>query len=148
MSDVAPLTANFEISLELNAPLERVWAVLIDLPNTPRWHPVWRAVTLTETARQGTAFGLSGPLPGNAWVTRCEAPSLLEILYFPHLTGLREEMRFRLRSLGSDRTHVTYAVNTSGLIAPLFAGRARTQAARVLAGLERAVRELSQGRYA
>jgi hypothetical protein len=50
-------------------------------------------------------------------------------------------MRFMLQSLGSDRTQATYAVNTSGLIAPLFAGRARTQAARVLAGLERAVQQ-------
>ena len=136
-----PLTANFEVSLELNAPLERVWAVLIDLQNAPRWHPVWRTVTLNETARRGTAFALSGPLPGNAWITRFEVPSVLEILYFPHLTGLREEMRFMLRALGAEQTQVTYTVSTAGLIAPLFAGRARTQAARVLAGLERAVQQ-------
>lgn len=136
---MVPLSASFEASLELNAPLERVWAVLVDLQNAPRWHPVWRSVLVSEAVKQGTAFALSGPLPGNAWVTRFEAPSLLEILYFPNLTGLREEMRFTLRSLGADRTQVTYAVSTSGLIAPLFSGRARTQAARVLAGLERAV---------
>lgn len=138
---VVPLSAGFQASLELNAPLERIWAVLVDLQGAPRWHPVWRSVAVTEGVRQGTAFALSAPLPGNAWVTRYEPPSLLEILYFPNMTGLREEMRFTLRSLGADRTQVTYAVSTSGLIAPLFSGRAKTQGARVLAGLERAIQQ-------
>lgn len=128
-----------EASRDLNAPLERVWAVLIDLRNAPRWHPTWRSVSLLETARRGTAFGLTAPLPGNAWVTRFEPPSTLEILYFPHLTGLRQESRFDLQSLEVERTRVRLSSSSSGLIAPFVSGRAQGQAERVLVGLERAV---------
>jgi uncharacterized membrane protein len=129
-------TFNAEASLELDIPLERVWDVLIDLQNAPRWHPTWRTVSILEPARRGTAFGLSAPLPGNAWVTRFEPPSTLEILYFPHLTGLREESRFDLRSLGPEKTLVTLTSSSSGLIAGFVSGRARGNAQRVLAGLE------------
>lgn len=131
-----------EARLELNAPLERVWGLLVDLERAPGWHPTWRAVRIHEAARRGTAFGLSAPLPGNAWVTRFEAPSTLEILYFPHLSGLRQEWRFDLRSLGPDRTEVRLASSSSGLIAPFVSGRAQESAERVLAGLERAVKDV------
>ena len=128
-----------EANLEIDAPLERVWAVLIDLSNAPRWHPTWRAVSIQESARRGTAFGLSAPMPGNAWVTRFEPPSGLEILYFPHLTGSRLESRFDLVSLGPDRTRVTLASSSSGLLATFVSGRALEHAERVLVGLEKAV---------
>lgn len=140
MSDVrVPRSHTAEASLDLNAPLERVWAVLIDLQSAPRWHPTWRAIRIHETVRRGTAFGLSAPLPGNAWVTRFEPPSTLEILYFPHLTGLREESRFDLRSLGSEKTRVTLTSSSSGLIASFVSGRAQERLEHVLAGLELAV---------
>jgi uncharacterized protein YndB with AHSA1/START domain len=128
-----------EASKDLNAPLERVWALLTDLSNAPRWHPTWRTVDILETARRGTAFGLSAPLPGNAWVTRFEPPSALEILYFPHLTGLRLESHFDLLSLGPDRTRVTLASSASGLMASFVSGRAQHHTKRVLIGLERAL---------
>ncbi len=134
-----PRVRTTEASLEINARPERVWAVLIDLPNAPRWHPTWRAVSIQESARRGTAFGLSAPLPGNAWVTRFEPPSALEILYFPHLTGSRLESRFDLVSIGPDRTRVTLASSSSGLMAAFVSGRALGHAERVLVGLERAV---------
>ncbi len=134
----APIQRTFtaEASLELSIPLEHVWAVLIDLQNATRWHPTWRTVSILEPARRGTAFGLSAPLPGNAWVTRFEAPSTLEILYFPHLTGLREETRFDLRAIGPGKTLVTLTSSSSGLLAGFVSGRAQERASRVLAALE------------
>jgi uncharacterized membrane protein len=131
-----PRTHHAEASLELGIPLERVWAVLIDLQNTPRWHPTWRTISILEPARRGTAFGLSAPLPGNAWVTRFEPPSTLEILYFPHLTGLREETRFDLSAIGPEKTVVTLTSSSSGLLAGFVSGRAQERASRVLASLE------------
>lgn len=128
-----------EASRDLNAPLERVCAVLIDLRNVPRWHPTWRSVSILETVQRGTAFGLAAPLPGNAWVTQFEPPSALEILYFPHLTGLRHEMRFDLQSIGPDLTRVTFVSSSSGFLAPFVSGRAQEHAERVLVRLERAV---------
>jgi uncharacterized membrane protein len=130
-------THTAEASLELKVPLEGVWAVLIDLQNAPRWHPTWRAVNILEPARRGTAFGLSAPLPGNAWVTRFEAPSTLEMLYFPHLTGVRQESRFDLRALGEQQTLVTLTSSSSGLLSAFLSGRAQADARRVLASLER-----------
>ncbi|HEX7307377.1 SRPBCC domain-containing protein [Lentzea sp.] len=97
------------VTVEIDAPAEFAWAVLLDYPNYPRWNPY--TVAVDTTLEIGTPIDLTLPKPDGGegtWVSReyvraVEPPRLLRYDTgdtFPGLLGVRDQV---ITPLGPDR---------------------------------------------
>ncbi|GAB2847828.1 SRPBCC domain-containing protein [Lentzea nigeriaca] len=89
------------VTVEIDAPAEFVWSVLIDYPNYPQWNPYTMAVDTTLAV--GSPIDLTLPMPDGSegtWVSReyirvVDAPRLLRYDTgdtFPGLLGTRDQV--------------------------------------------------------
>jgi uncharacterized protein YndB with AHSA1/START domain len=108
-----------ERHIRIEAPIERVWEVLVDVPGQPRWMRDLRSIEFQTpgplaigTVAVGTVhmFGLSQSDPIE--VTALDAPTRYAIA---HLGGFRGWGEFRLASLDGGRaTHVRWREELRG----------------------------------
>ncbi|AFK17928.1 SRPBCC domain-containing protein [Haloferax mediterranei ATCC 33500] len=112
-------------SIEIDAPPERVWEVLIDFDHYPEWNPFMR---IAGRPNEGATLTVHLMPPGGREsvfepdVTRCERHR--ELVWVGHLIvpGLFDgEHRFRLEPLGGgERTRFEHTETFSGLLSGPF----------------------------
>lgn len=110
--------------LEIAAPPERVWNVIIDLPRYPEWNPFVIAARSTLVVgdpidlRVRLVPGL--PITQHEFVTECVAGQRLCYGIRPLPAGLLRSRRCQeVRAAGGGHSHYTSEFELSGRLAPL-----------------------------
>lgn len=119
-----PFPREVSASAEIDAPIERVWATLVDFEGYPAWNPFTPEVR--ASLRVGAPVHMRVLMPGRAprrmteWINRIDPPHTL--CWGVHL-GARWLLcanRWQcLEPLGDRRTRYTTVDRLSGLLAPL-----------------------------
>lgn len=119
-------TYHLQTQIDIQAPRERVWAVLMDFPAHARWNPFVRSIE--GEARVGARLAIHLQPPGGGggmrfrpvvrvvepqrefgWLGRLLVPGLFD-----------GEHTFRLESLPDGGTRLHHGEDFSGLLVPLF----------------------------
>ena len=118
------------VTVEIDAPAEFVWSVLIDYPNYPQWNPYTLAVDTTLAI--DSPIDLTLPKPDGSegtWVSReyireVAPPRLLRYDTgdtFPGLLGVRDQL---ITALGSERcSYRTFETFTGKYADAVFAAQ-------------------------
>jgi uncharacterized protein YndB with AHSA1/START domain len=118
------------VTVEIDAPAEFVWGVLLDYPNYPQWNPYTLAVATTLAV--GSPIDLTLPKPDGSegtWVSReyirvVDPPRLLRYDTgdtFPGLLGVRDQL---ITPLGSQRcSYRTFETFTGKYADAVFAAQ-------------------------
>ena len=108
----------FEKSIEIDAPQQRVWEVLSDIPGWPERIETVDAVELLTPAplATGSRVRLRQPkLPEGVWdVTVWDAPSYFE--WTQKMRGATTVAGHRVEALGEDRARLTLTLEMRGLM--------------------------------
>lgn len=111
----------FEKSIEIAAPQERVWDVLSDLEAWPRRIETVDVVELLTPApiTQGSRVRLKQPkLPEGTWdITVWDAPSYFE--WTQKTGGMTTTAGHRVESLGEGRSRLTLTLEMRGFLVPV-----------------------------
>lgn len=113
-------------TIEIKAPIERVWNVLTDFPTYPQWNPMIRQVTgeLRTGGRLSVHFQPAGRKP------RRFKPKLILVapnrelrwLGWPRFPTLFDsEHYWRLQTVSDGSTHLEHGMVMYGLLAPVAA---------------------------
>lgn len=112
----------FERSIEIEAPQQRVWAVLTDIEAWPERIETVEAVELLTPAplAKGSRVRLRQPkLPEGTWdVTAWDAPSSFE--WIQTSGGMTVVAGHRVEPLGEGRARLTLTIDMGGLLAPIL----------------------------
>lgn len=107
-------------SITINAPVEKVWAVLTDFSRYPQWNPF--VLSLTGAVKKGNKIKVK--LPGMKFsptVKAFEANKELRWLGHLFLPGLFDgEHRFELIKKETGNTEFIHAERFTGILVPLF----------------------------
>jgi uncharacterized membrane protein len=113
----------FERSIDINAPQQRVWEVLSDLERWPQRIETVDVVELLTPAPigQGSSVRLKQPrLPEGTWeVTVWDAPSYFE--WTQKTSGTTSVAGHRVEALGEGRARLTLTLDMRGLLIPVIA---------------------------
>ena len=111
-------------TVEINAPRELVWEILVDLAQYPQWNPF--TIKVEGTLKAGNAIDLHVNMPKRGdriqteIVERIDAPHCLSwgmtLGLSPLLSALREQ---KLESISNERCSYTTSDRFSGLLSPL-----------------------------
>lgn len=118
------MTREITTSIEIDAPPERVWEVLVDFDHYPDWNPFMR---IAGRANEGATLVVHLTPPGGREsvfepdVTRCEKHRELRWLGHLVVPGVFDgEHQFHLEPLdGGTRTRFEHAETFSGILAGL-----------------------------
>jgi hypothetical protein len=111
--------------IEIDAPAERVWSLLMDFPAYPRWNPFVRSIEGAPSAGESLKVFLQPPGSGGMRfrpkVLACEPKRELRWKGALWLPGLFDgEHHFRLQPLMPGRVLFEQGETFSGLLVPLF----------------------------
>ena len=113
----------FEKSIEIDAPAERVWAVLSDLEGWPQRIETVDVVELLTPPplATGSRVRLKQPkLPEGIWdVTAWDAPSFFE--WTQKTGGTTSVAGHRVEAIGDDRSRLTLTLDMRGFLIPIVA---------------------------
>ena len=143
-------TLGGEETIEIEAPIARVWEVVSDLPSTPEWHGVMKEVEVLETDDEGRATLIdskqdAGPAQVSIQLRFTWDPP--DGLSWERTKGDMRKLvgSWRFEELGPDRTRATYALELDpgrvlGMLArgPLVDQLRKTIGRRPVEGLKRA----------
>ncbi|WP_341676877.1 SRPBCC domain-containing protein [Niveibacterium sp. SC-1] len=121
-----------ETEIAIDAPPERVWAILTDFASYPEWNPMLPAIR--GEAVEGRQLlvryaGDKGPRDLWAKVSRSESQRSLRWHGNVVFAGLVvAEQRFRLRKRSNGNTRLYQTIYFAGPLAPLLGHRLRTAA--------------------
>jgi uncharacterized protein YndB with AHSA1/START domain len=120
----------FEREVEIDAPVEKVWQVLINPTHWPQWFPGIDSVSNVTSVRQGESFELTDEgRTGRGTVVKMEPMKYLEILTQmgddedSHIFELRQSGGFF--GMSDDECKVEYKLDTlmgGGILGKLVAG--------------------------
>jgi uncharacterized membrane protein len=134
---------HFEISIDIDAPQQRVWDVLVDLEAWPRRIDTVEEVELLTPAplATGSRVRLKQPKLGEGvWdVTVWDPPSYLE--WIQRSTGITSVAGHRVETLDADRARLTLTLDMRGvliLVAVFFRGLTDRYMTREAEGIKRA----------
>jgi uncharacterized protein YndB with AHSA1/START domain len=133
------MTITLKYTVEIDRPIEPVFAAAIDLDRLPQWSNVRQVRRVSQpTLQVGTTFQLVSHLGGEDRLVDCKVTVLNaphRFVYTSHGVA-RSEISFDLKPLGT-RTHLTYTVMiaVSALFEPLVRGEVDKQAKQDLSRL-------------
>jgi hypothetical protein len=115
-----------EGSVEIDAPVARVWHAVTDFGFYPQWNP-W-IVRLDGEAKEGSkltgTIRMEGRKDSNIRSVAIKVETgkemLLKTVVFTGLLG--DNHRFRFESLGTDRTRFHQSVTFHGILSPFIGG--------------------------
>ena len=112
----------FEQSIDVDAPQQRVWDVLVDFEAWPRRMETVDAAELLTPAPvgEGSRVRLKQPrLPEGEWeITAWDAPSSFE--FRQQSGGIATVAGHRVEALDPDRSRLTLTLDMRGLLVPVF----------------------------
>lgn len=129
--------------VQIDAPPEKVWAVLTDFARYPEWNPFIQRVE--GELREGKKLSiLLTPPDGSEWriapvVLRADAPHELRWRGKLWISGLFDGEHYFVLEAHDGGTRLVHAENFSGLL-KRFMGNAYTQAVRGFVGMNQALK--------
>lgn len=118
----APVSSSSEGLID--APIERVWAVLTAVEEWPSWNPDVRSASLDGPFAEGATFRWkAGPATITSQIEHVERPRL--VAWTGRTLGIRAIHVWRLEEQDG-RTRVRSEESYDGLVARLFRGRLQT----------------------
>ncbi len=139
---VASVGMAYETSIHINAPPERVWAVLVDVEAWPRWTDSMREVTLVDgdELEPGSTVRIRQPkLPAATWRVTQLAPGV-SFTWEASYPGVKTIAVHSLTA-SDDGTDVTLVVRQTGplgsVLGALFGGTTRRYVDMEAQGLKR-----------
>lgn len=135
-------------TIGIDAPAERVWAVLLDLPSYPDWNPF--IVGLSGDAKVGQVLKAHARIPGRREMSFNSRVSGLKenrefLLDSTYIRGLvYGQHTFKIEPLGPKKTRFSQGVVFSGILVPVVGGLIRdTQ--KGLEQMNEAMKKRSEG---
>lgn len=111
-----------QVSVDVDAAPEQVWAVLADVERWPSWTPTMTSVRRLDVGPVGmdSASEVRQPkLPRNVWrVTRFEPGRRFE--WAASAPGVTTRADHRIEPLAGDRSRVTLEIKSTGALAGVF----------------------------
>jgi hypothetical protein len=140
------MTREITTRVEIDAPAQRVWDILVDFERHPEWNPFIEEIS--GEARQGSRLSLTVRPPGGRamsfepTVLAAEEPRELRWLGKVGLPRIFDgEHRFVLEPLGAERVRLVHAERFRGILVPLLW---RSLEARTREGFEQMNRALKE----
>lgn len=117
----APILATHTI--EINAPVERVWQVATDVNKWPQWHEHLKNAQIEGAFQQGTQFSFGGLFKHHLTLSRVRPFDL--VMYSGTLLGYAGVTKWEFKALTPQTTGVTFTESSSGfLIGTLYSNDA------------------------
>lgn len=113
----APVSAR--CAIEIQAPIERVWTILTDLPRWPEWNSAVSEMQSSGPVRIGTTFRWRAGSVARSRVFEAAGPGV--IAWTGRTMGIDAVHVWKLESKGA-RTAVTTEESFQGLLVRLFPG--------------------------
>ncbi len=139
--------------IEIGAPAELVWDLLLDFPSYASWNPFIRSIS--GAAKVGSTLDVQMHLPGRSPMTF--HPKVLRVLTRRELRwkgrlaipGLFDgEHWFMLYPLGNDRTRFVQGEGFSGILIPFLYGSLKPRTRDAFQRMNEALKELAEKRHA
>jgi hypothetical protein len=132
-------------AIEIEAPAERVWAILADLPAYPAWNPFIRRIAgeLAPGARLEVRLEPPGGMGITLRPTVLAVDAARELRWLGHLLvrGLFDgEHRLAIEALGAGRVRFVQEERFSGLLVPLLAKSLETHTRPGFEAMNRALK--------
>ncbi|MBV8730835.1 MAG: SRPBCC family protein [Acidobacteriia bacterium] len=138
---------DFTITVDINAPPDRVWAVMRDVESWPEWTPTVKKIRRLDkdSIAVGSRALIWQPklLPAKWIVTELD-DSRKSFTWETRGPGMRLQALHSVEAAGST-SRATLSIQFSGLLGPLFARLTRNLNDRYLALEAKGLRERSEG---
>jgi uncharacterized membrane protein len=112
---------NYETTVEIEAPAETVWNVLVDVERWPEWTASMHEITWLDatTMEVGSRARIEQPgIPSLVWeVSEAEPGS--SFTWQSSSPGISTIATHELKPIGPSRVEVTIGITQSGLLAPI-----------------------------
>jgi hypothetical protein len=148
---MATTTTIIESTVDIDAPAERVWAILRDLARYGEWNPftprVDASLVIGEPVVLHVAMKPGKPLIVQREVCSANDPAGLELGWGMQMGPgfvLRANRVQRLTRVGPERTRYYTADTFSGLLVPIVMGLYRADIQRGFDGVARALKERAE----
>lgn len=138
---------DFRIAVDINAPPDRVWAVMRDIEGWPAWTPTVKKIRLLDKgslAVGSRAIVWQPKLPPAKWRVTELDDARKGFTWETHGPGMRLEARHWVEGTGNT-SRATLSIQFSGVLGPLFARLTRNLNDRYLALEAEGLRERSEG---
>lgn len=113
----APIEASRTIAID--APIDRVWDVLTDVPKWPTWYAYLRNAALAGPFGAGAKLSYGGLVKHHLAIARVERPEL--VMLYGKLMHFSAVTKWELQEMSPTRTSVTFTESSEGfLIAALY----------------------------
>jgi len=138
---------DFKIAVDINAPVDQVWAAMRDVENWPEWTPTVKKIRRLDkgSLAVGSRALIWQPklLPAKWRVTELD-DSRRSFTWETRGPGMRLQARHCVEGAGN-ASRATLSLQFSGLLGPLFARLTRNLNNRYLALEAKGLRERSEG---
>jgi len=148
---MATTTTIIASTIDIDAPAERVWAILADLSRYGEWNPftprIDASLVIGEPVVLHVAMKPGKPLIVQREVCSANDPAKWELgwgLQMGPAFVLRANRIQRLTRLGSERTRYDTSDTFSGLLVPIVMGLYRADIQRGFDGVARALKERAE----
>jgi uncharacterized protein YndB with AHSA1/START domain len=129
-----PMPLDFRIAVDINAPPDRVWAVMRDVESWPEWTPSVKKIRRLDKgslAVGSRAIIWQPKLPPAKWRVTELDDSRKSFTWETRGPGMRLQARHWVEAAGST-SRATLSIQFSGLLGPLFASLTRNLKDRYL----------------
>ena len=137
---------DFSIDVDINAPPDRVWAIMRDIERCPEWTPTVRRVRRLDKRplMVGSRLVIWQPkLPPAKWIVAELDDARRSLTSETCCPGMRLQARLRVGG-AENASRATISIHFSGLLGPLFARLTRNLNDRYLALEAKGLRERSE----
>jgi hypothetical protein len=143
------LTAELFTMIEIEAPAERVWAILTDFARYEEWNPLIRRIDGRIEVDQRLTVDVMPPsgksLRFFPRLTEVRAPRELRWLGHRSFPGiLQGDHRFVVEALDAYRCRLVHEERFSGLLVPLFKGRIQREVLPSFEAMNRALKRAAE----
>jgi hypothetical protein len=144
------MTREIQTEIEIDAPAEVVWQILVDFGRHPEWNPFIEAIS--GEPKQGSRLSLTVRPPGGRAMsfgpTVLAAEEARELRWLGRV-GLPRifdgEHRFVLEPLGAERVRLVHAECFRGVLVPLLWRGLETRTREGFEQMNRALKERAEG---
>ena len=101
-------------SVQISAPLNKVWGILIDVSNWERWYPYLQQATLEGPFAAETKLTYGKLIKHKLRVARVIDEML--VMLYGTMAGYKGITRWDLKAVSGERTEVTFTESSSGFL--------------------------------
>jgi hypothetical protein len=109
-------------SIQIAAPINRVWRILVSVSDWERWYSYLKNATLEGPFVAGSTLTYGGPLKHRLHIAK--VTDLEQVMLYGTMAGYKGITQWNLRRIRDDHTEVTFRESSSGvLLSVLYSNR-------------------------